>query len=226
MLSHTASKPRPHPKVTLIPSATFLSPPLPFPLKMSGPRRPGGFLKQLGRGLGRLLSGSLSTRCYITNSPFPSSPPSPNTQSSRTKGRVNRWSQWRPRHDDLDVFPNLAFSSSLTLGWLPLSVVRLALLSECGRQGESRCCWLRTRRTSSARAPCPLGGAVCLADAPPGPLGLPQFPSWDRGARSSAHKPQSLPRAQGCCWKGGPRGPRAAGPRRLGRTSPRAGYPG
>lgn len=45
------------------------------------------------------------------------------------------------------------------------------------------------------------------------------------GARSSAQKLQSLPRAYDCCWKGGPRGQRAAGPGRP-RWTPRVGHPG
>lgn len=37
-----------------------------------------------------------------------------------------------------------------------------------------------------------------------GPLGLPQFLSWDQGPRSPAQKPQALPTTLGRCWKGVP----------------------
>lgn len=59
-------------------------------------------------------------------------------------------------------------------------MVRLALPSEGGLQGESRCCWLWARIMSPPHTPCPLGVTICLADAPPRPLGLPRSPSWDR----------------------------------------------
>lgn len=100
-----------------------------------------------------------------------------------------------------------------TLRWLPLSAGRPALLSEGGLQGESRCCWLWARITSPPHAPCPLGVTICLAAAPPSPLGLPQSPSRD-GSREPAPRPrsQSLPGAQGCCWQGGPPRQRAARP--------------
>lgn len=135
----------------------------------------------------------------------------------------------------------------MTLGWLLLlpppprpfcrvGVVRLSLLRRCesSLRGESRCCWLSARITSPPHVPCPLGVTICSADAPPGPLGLSQSPFWDLGARSSAPKPQSLPRAHDCCWKGGPRRQRAAGPgrpRQRQRTdaksrASRAGEPG
>lgn len=76
---------------------------------------------------------------------------------------------------DLDVSqPCHQQAGCMTLGCLPLSAVRLAPLTEGGLQGESRCCWLWVRITSPPHAPCPLRVTICLADAPPRPLGLPQ----------------------------------------------------
>lgn len=68
----------------------------------------------------------------------------------------------------------------------------------------------------SLKAPCPLTVAVCLADAPPRPLGA--APVSLLGSRSPLSEATISPQTSACCWKGGPRGQRAAGP---GRPRPR-----
>lgn len=76
-------------------------------------------------------------------------------------------------------FLALPSANCMTLGWLPLSAVRLVLPREGGLQGESRCYRRWAGITSPPRAPCPLGVTICSADAPPRTLGLPQSPSRD-----------------------------------------------